>query len=106
MGQGDSRWVVRRLGAGRGQIMIQGLRFGERTAPDAHCQNAHHPYLVALGKGQHIPLCHGVTGLGTMCAIQPQVTFGNHVCGGRATFEEARLPQPFVQPKFRLGSQI
>ena len=60
----------------------------------------------ALRKCQHISGSHTVTGFGTVLAIDAQMAVADHVCGKVTPVEKPRLPQPFVQPGFRLDRRV
>ena len=87
-------------------VEVEGLPRAGRTAALTQRQDADDADAVALGKGQRVAGCDGVAGFQAMLAVQPQVARGDHLGRQVAPLEEARLNQPFVQPKPRLGRGV
>lgn len=79
------------------EIQIQPLRLGCGATAQADGQNADQADAAALREGERIALAHLMAGLHAAHPIQAQVAFRDFGTGHRARFEEARLPQPFVQ---------
>ena len=87
-----------RLGLRRRLVDIKRLRFGRRPAPCAERDNLNHPNMVVERKGQHIAGAHIGGGAALFLTVNANIAGGGQLGGQCAGFEEAGVPQPFIDP--------
>ena len=83
------------------QILVEFAGLGRRPSPRPKAEDANHTHLTVKGKGEHVTGPDRAGGLVCGLAVYPQLPLGHQDRCEAAGLEEARMPEPLVEPDGR-----